>query len=534
MKKIIWTILLFSVTIQIFAGDNNNSINRDSLARDFAYLSKLLETSHPDPYSSFGGRVFFNVESKKTEMAIRKSCSSIDEFALTVENFLSKLHDGHTFLNYHFQRVANSGKIPFGLKIIPDGAIINALPTAESNLLGSKVERINGISVDSLLNAVNNIYPCENIYGEYGNLEFMFNYDNFTALSRILPYTNKFDLELLTPNGEHKSISLMPLEKNTELAQFPDDDKLSSLKNLQYGFIDERKNVMMLKLTNILARENFEYTLQNHWPGAMQQLKSFYKNVLQSEMPADSAKALENVPSFSEIFLAMLKEMRMNGSKNLIIDLRGDEGGWTPITLPALYMMYGDRYLTTDMGTSDHVLLSDLYLKKMNMTLQEFNHENQSNYNIGELISYEDKSNANLPIDSLRSQFISSSMCGMRKALESMHGKPIYTPAKVYVVTDEWTFSAAFHFAFFLWKMGATVVGVPSSQAPNTFMEQTPFQLPYSKITGSISNTMQVFLPATDRHAKVFYPDWIPSYKDYKKYGFNQQSELFYLLDKMK
>ena len=42
------------------------------------------------------------------------------------------------------------------------------------------------------------------------------------------------------------------------------------------------------------------------------------------------------------------------------------------------------------------------------------------------------------------------------------------TPERVYVLTDAGTYSAAFHYAFYLWKMGATIVGVPSSQALNT------------------------------------------------------------------
>ena len=42
----------------------------------------------------------------------------------------------------------------------------------------------------------------------------------------------------------------------------------------------------------------------------------------------------------------------------------------------------------------------------------------------------------------------------------------IYTPEHIYVITNERTFSAAFHYTFYLWKMGATLVGIPSGQAP--------------------------------------------------------------------
>ncbi|MDB9193454.1 peptidase S41, partial [Parabacteroides distasonis] len=66
-----------------------------------------------------------------------------------------------------------------------------------------------------------------------------------------------------------------------------------------------------------------------------------------------------------------------------------------------------------------------------------------------------------------------------------------------------------------------------------TFMEQTPFQLPYTQLNGSISNSMQIFLPPNDRRAKTFWPDLMPTYDDYKRYQFDIHSEIRYLLDQI-
>ena len=82
--------------------------------------------------------------------------------------------------------------------------------------------------------------------------------------------------------------------------------------------------------------------------------------------------------------------------------------------------------------------------------------------------------------------------------------------------------------------MGAEIVGVPSSQAPNSFMDVTSFQLPYTKTEGSISNSLQQFLPPTDKRAKVLWPDMIPTYNEYKKYDFNGDTELLWLLSRIK
>ena len=99
------------------------------------------------------------------------------------------------------------------------------------------------------------------------------------------------------------------------------------------------------------------------------------------------------------------------------------------------------------------------------------------------------------------------------------------------MLADADTYSAAFHYMFYLWKMGAKIVGVPSSQAPNTYMEVTQFTLPRTRLEGSISNSMQLFLSTDDPCAKQLIPDILLTYDDYKRYNFVSQAEVLYLLD---
>ena len=82
-----------------------------------------------------------------------------------------------------------------------------------------------------------------------------------------------------------------------------------------------------------------------------------------------------------------------------------------------------------------------------------------------------------------------------------------------------------------MWRMGARVVGVPSSQAPNTFMEITPFNLPNSGLECSVSNSLQRCFSDNDPKAEVFTPDIQLTYDDYRKYDFSKDAELLYLID---
>jgi hypothetical protein len=106
----------------------------------------------------------------------------------------------------------------------------------------------------------------------------------------------------------------------------------------------------------------------------------------------------------------------------------------------------------------------------------------------------------------------------------------VYRPPKIIVLCDPGTFSAAFQAMFLLHQMGATVVGVPSAQSPNAFMEGTEYTLPESGIKGLISNGMQMFMPHEPK-ANVYHPDFEVSYSVFAKYGADTDTSLRYALD---
>jgi hypothetical protein len=170
-------------------------------------------------------------------------------------------------------------------------------------------------------------------------------------------------------------------------------------------------------------------------------------------------------------------------------------------------------------------------MSKLNTTLEEYNKKHGTSYRYGNYSFSLPEGKKDIAIAERRKQFNGSLLGDAVTYTNDLFGKPVYTPKKVFVVTNQQTFSAAFHYAFYLWKMGAAVVGVPSRQAPNTYMENTPFQLPLTSLKGSISNSFQAFLPADDKRAKVFYPDIMLSRKDYEKYKLDKHSALLYLLD---
>ena len=533
-KKTLIACLTFISGLHAYAQE---SLNKDSLVADFSYLVKELVATHPDPYSGFGGKVFFHKQAYDITNDLQENNCTLQAFTDKVSAFLSNLQDGHTVLYQPEIKERNkAGIFIISAKVIPDGLVVSEVPAESKEFLGSRILGVNGAPLDSLLQIVSTLEGCENLYGRYAWLNRYLSHSDF--ILKVFPETkDHLLLNIETPEGIRKDLSIPLISKDKwkdyPVAKLPEWDAMPADSYMSYRFMDPSKEIMLFRLTSVMARENFEVTIYNNWPNAYNQMKDFYKWTLNKEMPADTTEALQGIPSYSETFLSLLEEMKKQKSHTLIIDLRGNGGGWTPITMPTLYQLFGDKYLQTDMSTHFYRLLSPLYLQKTNKTLEVFNQMYQSDFSLGDYI-FDDAAPDTSEVTEQRSRFIQDCMSDTKPELEKQQGKPVYTPEHIYVVTDEWTFSAAFHYTYYLWKMGATIVGVPTMQAPNTFMEQTSFQLPYTRLNGSISNSTQLFLPPKDRRAKIFWPDWMPTYEDYKRYQFDKHSEIRYLLDKIK
>lgn len=508
---------------------------RDSLVADFRQFIHYLEETHPDPYTAFGGKVFFHRKAIETEKKLSEQDYDLKEFCAQIERFLAVLGDGHTHLTTsRIQQHTSSLFFPLDTKVIADGLMITGLPEAYKRYLGCKILTVNGTSAGEMAEKTGYILAAENLYGKYSHLSR--NLPDLSFLQRIIPASDTLTLGVLTPAGEKKECRLkaLPREECNRLKRVscPSWEVIQDIGNMEWRFLDAEKQTMYFRLKSVMAREAYAYMQKSGWDGWTQQVGAYYNQLLHREMPANPEEAIAGIPAMGQEFRKMLETMKKEKARNLVIDLRGNGGGFTPITLPTLYQLYGDRYLQTDMGTRFYRLISPLYMQKIKQTLDDFNRNNGTGLAFGDYLGEEENPETESP-DQLRKQFLAQCIGGEEEYIRDLDGQPVYTPRKIYVVTDANTFSAAFHYAFYLWKMGATVVGVPSRQAPNTFMESTPFRLPRTGIKGSISNSVQYFLPTTDRRATTFYPDWIPEYDDYVKYGFDTDTEIRYMMDRI-
>lgn len=540
--------LLSVLTTMLAFNSANAQIPTDSIVADFNEFVRLLEETHPDPYTNYGGKPFFRLEAMDTRFGlIEDSVTSSDELARRITKFLAPLEDGHTnidmgFSSFFEEREPEMGA-PIDFRPISDGVVINSITSEYKDLLGSRLIAIEGIPLKEICTNLAEYRTAENEIGRI-NLFCFINGLSPNELRKAIPdmRQDSITFQLQTPEGKQMNLTLPLIDKygsgsNIELSSVELTKPFPSQGNLSYLFVDDKKNTMYFRSSQIISRDALEIMI-NRGMDVGQYLKRTYMQFNEDDMPNDVNKALAKIPSFSDEFGKMLHVMKKSKSKNLIIDLRGNSGGFTPITLPTLYQLWGDKYLeeAPRFGIKFIQLFSPLYMKKMNITMEQLNAEMQDyGFILGDYIATSEGDYSPGEItDEYRDRMIEEMTSSVKDKLMAQHGKPVYTPEHVYVLINPTTYSAAFHYAFFLWKMGATIVGLPSKQAPNTYMEATPFELPRTNLKGNISNSLQLFMPNDDPRAHQFTPDLMPTYEDYKHYNFDMNTELLFLLDYIK
>lgn len=533
---ILCTVLLSVLGISAQSRDGQSckdvTLPSDSLVSDFRFFCDMLEETHPDPYTAFGGRPFFRMACDLMADRIANDSLDLNDFCDILNEFIVPLKDLHTFVQYPQQ--SDNQKIRYvqrmAFTVLNDGLMVSGIAEPYSKYLGSRLLAINSVPVDTLADRMTKIKPSENMIGNLQNLSSWGNQDEI--LSRLgVTFNDSISYRLLTADADTVLLELPMVERehlaDVEMARFSSSLTLPQ-DNMQFAFIDGDDNMMYFRLSSVMARENYRYCHENGWNNALNDIAYYYQST-GKDMPADVNDAINAIPSFSEEFSRMLMLMKEKGAENLIIDLRGNAGGWTPITLPSMMMMFGDDYYRKDFNVRSIRLLSNLYLRKLNQTIEQLNQSWGTQLNVGDYFTMSEYQEGD--VATRRSRMLQNAMTETPELLKKLNGTPLYRPKQIFVITDPHTNSAAFHYAFYLGKMGATLVGVPSSQAPNTFMEVTPFKLPYTGLFASSSNTMQQFYPADSSYAKVLKSDIGITSQDYHKYNLDANAPVLRVLE---
>ena len=519
--------------------------------KDTKAFVQLLELSHPDPYINMGGKVEFHRKARELIKGVPAEGLTAAELGERLGAFMARLRDGHSMVYG-----AAGGKwtdpairLLVEIGVSTDGLFISGSDIPQlAGTRGYRLRGANGHPIEDIMAKDCEEIPCENLYRMYNACASVVrSYKFMKNLYPDLDPQGAVTYNLETPDGTRVDRAI-PWEVMREVNRLPDEiarqrmdpqrwpEKpvrwagLERSEEMFYFRFFEKQRTAYFRVATIMGREAYETALREKVDNAEQMIRGYYQSKMQA-MPADMEEALKGTPSFVEKGEQLLREMQKKGTTHLIVDLRGNSGGYTSSAFPFFYQMYGDAYYGHHFRNEFVTRVSQLLLDKYHATLEEM----RKNLNDPELElgGYHFEEEETLGAEAERKKALADYLdkhYSFAKSLEALDGKPIYTPKKVVVLCDPGTFSAAFHVMAYLKDMGATVVGVPSSQSPNTFMGTTEFKLAESGLRGSISNSMQIFIP-DDPKANVFHPDFEVTYSIFKKYDFDEETTLRYALD---
>lgn len=506
----------------------------DSIHADFREFIRHLEETHPDPYTPYGGRPYFYATARNfTESIWIDSVTDSDELARRITQFLIPLGDGHTGISQASPK-GNNRYTPLYLKQLADGLAVALIPDSLKECLGHTITAVNNIPLDTLIMRTGRVAITENRSGIMKHLCWNIGSENF--LHQVIDgfEGDSVDFTLKDKSGHEHDIRL-PLIPSADRFNYKNYARIKSKYklpkgNMEYCFIDNKGKSAYFRLSTTYSRDCFDYMKSNGWDYESQ-LWGYFSGSGQKR-PATIEEAFKQIPVLAEEFGKMLKEMKKRKADKLFIDLRNNSGGWTPIVYAMLYQLYGKDVATMDDSQQFYRKLSPLYFRKINSSLEEFNKKYNCNFTYNDYTIWGQNSEPKkeLSPEELQ-QYLSSLMTLRTDMLVKQKGEPLYRPAEVYVITDGVTFSAAYHTTHYLRQLGAKVIGVASSQAPNTFMETTPFRLTHTGLTGSISNSIQNMLPAGHPEARQMKPDVELTTESFHRYGDDDNAEIRMILE---
>lgn len=504
--------------------------------KDTRQLIRLLDESHPDPYSAFGGRVAFKLAADELMSGLPPEGIGHSALAERLAEFLARIKDGHTFLQALTPN-APSTILPFRFSAGPRGLFLSAwnLPALDG-LLGARLVSIDGLSEKELLERSSRLRGTENESHARVNLRNeLRTLEGMARLFGSAPPAS-VTLRLQMPGARAVSVAVA-LPRATDSAgadgwrarrpvwkQVTQEDQ-----PFRYQFFAKHR-VAYLALDTIMPREAYEMQRASGWGDIRAALDRHYR-AQGKAAPEKIEDAIAGIPSLVEIGAKLLEEMKRHQTPYLIVDLENNGGGVTPSAQPLLYQIYGDGFLAAQAQSSYTTLYSSLYLKKFNTDLETIRRTwHLPELERGDFVTQQFKiENA---VEARTAWLGGLKAMGVSGAarLERQDGEALYRPAQVVVLSGVDTFSAAFHLLAYFRALGAKVVGLPPGQSPNAFMEITPFQLTESGLSGSISNSAQFFVPEHPQQ-RVFAPDFPITDAVLARYGYDAHTALRYALE---
>jgi len=547
IKRIIISMFMILIACLIYCQEAEQ-MTRDQMIEDIRQLSDIFETVHPDPYIKGGGKIAFHRRLHELISSIPENGLSRVDFGWMLQEFTGRMQDSHSRIRVPLNFNDNKpGGIPIYFNVIEDMLYTYGYITKFFDPpFGSVLLSVEGVKINEIKRRYGDLLGIQNNkYNVLANLRSALWNDVWIA--RILPEwkeRGKILIELKHPDGGVKKYSLTipsnieyPLHTTKSKVVMPSARKC----DFEYKFLDNTKETALLVINSMVSyREAFEIWHSLGRSSLIQQFKGAYKRAKGINPPDDVEDIIAGIPSATETFLSLLKEMKSAETKNLIIDLRRNDGGSSTMANILIYLIYGEEKLLSVNSKGREVKkLSQHYFKLHSKeSVDTVNKGKKIPLIINDYIFIEDKYGWNMDMTVKIREITKNNW--QSRILQMPTFKTIYdagefngyfTPENIVVISSSSTFSSGFTLMEKFYRAGALVVGRPSGQEPNAFGSWQEFTLNNSKIVGYVSHKRFYSFPEDSELASVLKPHHELTYDKFKSYNFDKNADILFALE---
>lgn len=492
---------------------------------DTAQLIRLLVESHPDPYAAGGGPVAFHRRADALLAALPEAGLSAAQFQHRLRPLVAAVGDGHTTLLPLATPADAAPQARFAWEVVEDQLYIGAVRTsADRPLLGAQLTALAGVAVTALASRLLQRRACDNDYQVLAQLALAL--DECASVADLLDTVALPDdvpLTLTLPDGTHHTTALrweMPGPAAPLAPESAHTPPTLNAARLGWSFLAEDRAVAWLRIASLRHyREAFEVARSSGFAGvAAERLRAIAREVADGAPPATPEEQLALVPAATALLRDLFVAMRAARTSALLVDLRECDGGNSLFAAILGYFLHGgDTLLRAERGYQVK-RYSPLYFANYRRADPAAHAAALRNggYDFAEEHAWRARQgHTGAPTVAEREEWrqqVAQAPTFAREHAARTH-EAHWTP-RVIVLTSARTYSAGFDVVATLLRQGAAVIGVPSAQAGNCFIDVLRFRLDHSGLEGWVSFKWSQLFPSEPERGRVLRPDRELTYAD--------------------
>jgi tetratricopeptide (TPR) repeat protein len=213
--KIKIVILLMLLSLSTIAFSQTKTISKENWIEDMNYLLLNLKENHPHIYYRVSMEDF-NKAVVKTRNEIINSDSDIQAY-YALKKLVAVVQDGHTQLYNPTTINIDNLRFPFRLDQFSDGVFITVVEENKSELLGSKLQKVNNIPIEEVLDISAQICNMDNKFGRIRSALQNISFPRIMLGLGIIENDNEIELSLITRTGENKTIIFKSITDSTSV-----------------------------------------------------------------------------------------------------------------------------------------------------------------------------------------------------------------------------------------------------------------------------------------------------------------------------